>query len=531
MGWINAALAGGGSTHPCAGAGRWFPADSADLRATVAGYLMEAKAPRPKGRIEALIVPHAGYVYCGPVAAEAFKTLQGRKDIRRVIILAFSHSYPVRGISALDVEAYETPLGDIPVDRDAVRQLLKNPLFTTVRAAHATEHSDENQLPFLQVALGNEFKLVSLFVGQMKTDEFDNAAEAIRPLLDDKTVLVVSSDFTHYGEAYGFAPFHGKNVKGQMQNLDKGAVDLICKKDFKGFRSYIDSTGATICGVQPISLLLKVLPSDAKGELLRYQTSADVSGGDYSMAVGYAAVVFQESKETTPTMRSAASAKSGNGEKSGTDPAKPPAIATTPALSLEGPAQSLENLQILTPEESKTLLRLARETLQRAFQGEGAKDGAAERVNLDAFTLTDTLKKPFGAFVTLTIQGELRGCIGYIRAREALYRTVMDNALNAAFHDPRFVPLTKEEFRKVHIEISVLSPLEETQPDDVIVGRDGLILTKEGHSGVLLPQVPVEQGWTRTEFLDYLCRKAGLAKGSWREGALLQRFGAQVFGE
>lgn len=526
MGWSSLGRAADDTRHPCAGAGRWFPADPATLRETVARYLKDAKADAPPGTVAAVIVPHAGYTYCGPIAGEAFRALQRRDDVRRVILLAFSHSVAVRGISVLNVEAYETPLGPIAVDRPVVETLLKNPLFTSVPRAHATEHSDENQLPFLQVAFGPDVKIVSLFVGRVNDDDFDRAAEAIRPFLDGHTVLVASSDFTHYGEPYGFDPFHGKDVKNRMRELDRGAIDRIAALDFQGFRDYVGDTGATICGLQPISLLLKVLPAAAKGRLLRYQTSADIGGGDYSMAVGYAAIAFHEEKPTSATMKNATAAASTPSTTT---------AAAKPSLPFEGPATELQNLDLLIPDERRTLLRLARRTLEKAFETSPTRprlDEGVEPEHLGDFTLTNALRKKSGGFVTLTVGGDLRGCIGYIVGREPLYRTVMNNAVNAAFHDPRFSPVAKGELKKMHIEISVLSPLEATRAEDVVVGRDGLVISGQGRSGVLLPQVPVEQKWTRTEFLDYVCRKAGLPKTAWRDGsATLQRFGAQVFGE
>ncbi len=515
MGWFSASPAPGQARHPCAGAGRWFPANPRELRQAVADYVDDAETTPPPGRVVAVIVPHAGYLYCGPVAGEAFHLLKDRKDIRRVIILAFSHSYPVQGISVLDVEAYETPLGDVPVDRDAVKSLLARKPFTTIERAHVLEHSDENQLPFLQTVLGSDFKLVSLFVGHVSESDLDRAAAAIQPLLDPHTVLVVSSDFTHYGEAYGFAPFKESDARTGMRKLDHGAIEKICEKDHAGFRDYIQETGATICGVQPISLLLKVLPPEAEGHSLTYQTSADVMGGDYELAVGYAAIAFTVEEDTSAS----STAKAAKAE--GASAAGPSKTANP------GPATELQQLDLVTPEEQDTLLRLARTSIERAYR-ETAEE---EQLDLKGFQLTETLRKPLGAFVTLTLAGNLRGCIGYITGRKPLYQTILENARNAAFRDPRFTPLAADELPSIHIEISVLSPLEEIQPEDVVVGRDGLVLSKEGYSGVLLPQVPVEYGWTREEFLDHLCRKAGLPRGSWRNGATLQRFGAQVFGE
>jgi len=154
-------------------------------------------------------------------------------------------------------------------------------------------------------------------------------------------------------------------------------------------------------------------------------------------------------------------------------------------------------------------------------------------VDAGAYTLTPRLKELRGAFVTLTRGGELRGCIGYVTPQVPLYQAVADMAVNAAVRDPRFPPVTKDELRKLRIEISVLSPLAPCpDPQTVQVGKHGLVIQKSGRSGLLLPQVPVEWGWDRRQFLEQVCRKAGLSAGAYREpDAVLMTFTAVVFHE
>lgn len=138
-----------------------------------------------------------------------------------------------------------------------------------------------------------------------------------------------------------------------------------------------------------------------------------------------------------------------------------------------------------------------------------------------------------GAFVTIHIKGNLRGCIGYIEGVKNIPDTINDMALSSAFRDPRFRPLGREEYKNIDIEISVLSPVEKvTDINDIVVGRDGLIITKGYNRGLLLPQVPVEQGWDRDTFLTHTCYKAGLPGDSWKKsGVLIEKFSAQVFSE
>jgi AmmeMemoRadiSam system protein A len=181
---------------------------------------------------------------------------------------------------------------------------------------------------------------------------------------------------------------------------------------------------------------------------------------------------------------------------------------------------------MLADEHRKQLLSLARTTIECAF--EGRYDVPEEG------TLHETLRRPAGAFVTLrTHTGDLRGCIGSIQAREALYRAVHSSALSAAFRDPRFRPVRREELAQLLIEISVMGPIERvTVFDDVVPGRDGLIVSRGRFAGLLLPQVAAEYGWDRDTFLDQTCVKAGLSPGVWREpSTVVEKFSAEVFGE
>jgi len=178
----------------------------------------------------------------------------------------------------------------------------------------------------------------------------------------------------------------------------------------------------------------------------------------------------------------------------------------------------------LTDDEKIIILKAARQSILSAF-GEAEKP----KINYTAYPL---LKQKMGAFVTLRIDGELRGCIGYIIAIDPLFKTVCDSAQAAAFNDPRFEKLTREEFDKIKIEISVLSPFEPIESyDEIEIGKHGLLLD-EGARAVLLPQVATENNLTRDQFLTALCHKAGLYGEYWKERTLkLKVFTANVFSE
>jgi AmmeMemoRadiSam system protein A len=174
-----------------------------------------------------------------------------------------------------------------------------------------------------------------------------------------------------------------------------------------------------------------------------------------------------------------------------------------------------------SPEERRELLRIAREAVAAAL----------DQRKYEPEAVLERLFEPRGAFTTLHLDGKLRGCVGYIYPVRPLLRTVAETAASAAFHDPRFLPLTREEFPGLEIEISVLSPLQPIAAEDVEIGRHGLLVTYGSRRGLLLPQVPVEYGWDRETFLGETCHKAGLPPDAWQHGAILEGFTAEIFCE
>lgn len=467
-----------GKVHPCAGAGRWFPDGKAALAKVVDAYLDVAKPAIPEPPL-GLIVPHAGYRFSGACAGRAYAALKGRA-YDRVILIGLSHRHPLRKASVLRVDAYETPLGRVPVDLAACDALLASPVVTEQPACHRVEWSCENQLPFLQRAL-DDFRVVELLVGDLTDADRAALADVVRGLIDEKTLLVVSSDFTHFGPNYRYVPFQ-KNVRRNLKRLNAEAVHALCRADLQAWDRHLEETHDTICGRNGIGLLLKTV--EPFGDLRAARVAMDMSGemtGDWTNSVTYTSLVFWRSEEG------------------------------------------------LSAAERQTLLRLAREAVTHFLETGKAPDLAA-----DDAALTPALKARRAAFVTLKNAGRLRGCIGHIQGVEPLCRSVVRNACNAC-QDYRFRsnPITKEEAGDLAIEISVLSP---TSPvgdiNDIVIGRDGLIMERGRRRGVFLPQVPIEQGWDRLDYLINLCGKSGLPTGAWRDPqTTLYRFTAQVFRE
>jgi len=490
-------------------AGTWYPGDQKSLEREVAGFLADAEAPA--GRPLAIIAPHAGYVYSGRCAGEAHGATKGFA-YKRVVLLAPSHYAGFSGMALPDVTAFATPLGEMSLDIAAVSALAETSPFKILPAAHAREHSVEIQVPFIQVAHPDAL-LVPIVVGVVSEADIVAAAAALSKLAaDGTTLLVASSDFTHHGPRFGFV-LDGEPSK-VVPALDRGAIDLILARDWRGFLSYVDATGATICGAYPIATVVAALPQGCKGELLAYHTSAEVTG-DWEDTVSYAAIAFfGETKGAKSAIQKTAATKEPKGK----------------TVQEERAAEAG-----LSAEERQTLLLIARRTLEAHLAGSRAPDFEKE------LPLTDALRESRGAFVTLVPRAgtecerqfrNLRGCIGYVRPVKPLWETVRDNAISAATRDPRFPPMSREEAGQVRIEISAMSPLEVCEdPAAIVVGKHGLLISSGMRSGLLLPQVPGEFGWDREEFLAHTCNKAGLPSDAWKKGARIETFTAEVFGE
>jgi AmmeMemoRadiSam system protein B/AmmeMemoRadiSam system protein A len=465
----------------------WHANDPNALAKQVEGFFQRADV-QPSDDIVALISPHAGYAYSGQTAA--FGVRAAKAKYKRVIVIGPSHQVPMQDVLSVPgaVTHYQTPLGEIPLDTEFINKLLQSPLFKDISQAYRTEHSVLIQLPLLQYRLG-DFKLVPIVAGQCSPQTVQKAASILKSLVDKDTLIVASSDFTHYGPNYDYVPFN-QNIPEGLKKLDMGAYDYISKLDSASFSQYCDKTGATICGRVPIAILLAMLQSPVKAELLKYTTSGELTG-DFTNSVSYLSVAFH-----------------GDWQKQ----------TATESTKMDGS---------LTQKDKQNLLLLARRTIEFYLQNEQVP--TPEQLGI---AVTDAVKVSRAAFVTLKKNSDLRGCIGDVLPRQALYKSVIANAINAAINDWRFTPVTKDELSGIKIEISAL-----TVPQPIIsynlirLGTDGVILKKGGYSALFLPQVAPEQKWTIEETLTQLSLKAGLPADGWKKGASFEVFQAEVFGE
>jgi len=451
-------------------AGAFYPASSVVLAGQVDKYLREAKPQQIGGQIIALISPHAGYIYSGPVAAYGYKTISSRK-YDTIIIIGPSHHISFDGVSVLEKGFYQTPLGRVEIDSEFVTDLkkFKKGLIYFQPQAYEAEHSVEVQIPFLQRTL-KDFKIVTLILGShnYKTCKDLSAAlvSAIRKS-GKKVLIIASTDLSHY-YSYDDAVLKDQVTLSELLNFD---AERFTEKVSKG--------ECELCGAAPVLATLfasKELGAN-KIAVLKYANSGDTAG-DKSRVVGYGSLAIYREE--------------GN---------------------------------MLNAEQQRKLLSIARKTIE---------DYVKERKRAEFTEADPELLKEKGAFVTLRKGENLRGCIGNIIGHGPLYLTVRDMAIASSTEDPRFPPVTPNELKDIKIEISVLSePKRITNPDEIELGVHGVIIKRGFRSGVFLPQVATETGWTKEEFLSNLCaHKAGLSPDAWKDKKTeIYIFTAQVFEE
>lgn len=476
--------------RPPAVAGKFYPGDAKKLEAAVKGFLEDAVPPRGEKPI-ALFAPHAGYVYSGQIAADAYKQAVGYPyDV--VVILGTNHTVePFDGVSVFQGRGYGTPLGVAQTDRELAQALLASGSPCTYKPeAHENEHSEEVQVPFVQVAFPKA-KIVTAVVGRPDSGLAERFGKALAKALKGRNALIVaSSDLSHY-PPYGDAVESDKALLRALASMDPAAVTAtIAAQEKKGRPGLVTCA----CGEGPLLAAMAAAKAlgARRGIVVSYANSGDCIVGEYDKVVGYGAGIFT----------------AGDG---GTD---------TRALD---PKPSPQKGASLSDADRKALLSLARKTLVRYYQTDTLPLPRSE---------SPVLNRDQGAFVTLDEHGDLRGCIGYMATDTPLVLSVARMALEAALHDTRFSPVRADEVRDLELEISVLTPFAKVEgPGAIQVGRDGVVIKKGSRQAVFLPQVAPEQGWSRDEMLDHLCAKAGLATDCWKSGCDFYTFQADVFGE
>jgi AmmeMemoRadiSam system protein B/AmmeMemoRadiSam system protein A len=476
--------------RPSAVAGQFYPSDAGKLKAAVDGFLRDAPQPRVTD-VVAIVVPHAGYVFSGQIAADAYRQVAGQ-SIDTVVILGVNHTGSgANRISVFDGAGYQTPLGVAAVDRDLATAIVgagAGAVFDS--AAHASEHSIEVQVPFVQQVFPKA-KIVPIVVGVTDPGTCARFGRALGKTLTGRRVLLVaSSDLSHYPPQSDAVMTDARTLEAIASLEPDGLSAAVSRAEQAGVRNLMTCA----CGEAPIRVAMEAARALGanRGTVVSYANSGDTLPGDRDRVVGYGSVVFSRGEQGTDT-----------------------------AVLVRPPAETSGSLDVA---DKRVLLRLARDTITRYLM--------ADMLPLPRGG-SPKLLRTAGTFVTLKAHGDLRGCIGRIDGEGTLVRLVSAMAYESAFDDPRFPKLRTDELRDIEVEVSVLTPMKQVSgPEAIVVGRDGVVLRAGGRSAVFLPQVATEQGWTREQMLDQLALKAGLSERAWRnKTATFLTFQADVFSE
>ena len=466
-----------------AAAGRFYTDNPKELRATLTDFFKEAE-PRKLSNVIAIISPHAGYLFSGLVAANAFNQIDPEKEYENVFVLASSHQVAFMGGSIYNKGDYLTPLGAVPINIPLANKLIEeHAVFQFHPEADREEHSLEVQVPFLQVYLKKPFQLVPIVLGTQSAESCEKIAEALKPYFNDKNLFVISSDFAHY-PAYN-----------EANKADQATCDAIITNEPETFLKFLSdykkkrvtNLATNCCGWTSVLTLLYMTEGDPDYTYtpLFYQNSGDSKYGDKQQTVGYWAIAVSQSTKKT----------------------------------------SEQSEFKFNDAEKVTLLKIARNTVDSYI-----RHGKVPKV--DAGDFSDNLLMKTGAFVTLKKRGRLRGCIGRFTADIPLYKVIQEMAVSSSTQDYRFSRVKPDEIDQLEFEISVLSPMKKISDiSELELGKHGIYIIKGRSAGTFLPQVATETGWSKEEFLGHCAQdKAGIGWNGWKDADVFI-YEALVFSE
>jgi MEMO1 family protein len=459
-------------------AGRFYPANKETLTRDLSILFATSEKPSEKMKVRALISPHAGYVFSGKTAASAYSAIPKSTIYKNIFLIGSSHVMAFDGASVFNTGDFITPLGKTKVNTEIANKLKSSSnLFNFPVTAHEQEHSLEVQIPFIQYYFTQIPEIVPIIIGTGNKKTIKGIAEVLKPYFNDENLFVISSDFSHY------PPYK------EAYEVDKLTAEAIISKKPDNFLATLSRNSGknipdlqtSMCGWTSGLTLLYLAEDnpDLQFRKIFYCNSGDSNYGSKDGVVGYNAIVLIDKK---------------NGDQ----------------------ASKNDNSEVkFTRDEERKLFSIARNSISKMLD-------QGKRVVIDPATIPPGLKKNMGAFVTLKIGGNLRGCIGRFTSNEPLYEVVNQMAVASAFEDGRFSPLSKEEFGKTEIEISVLGPLKKINNiSEIVLGKHGIYIKKDYRSGTMLPQVATENKWTLEEFLGYTSRdKAGLGWTGWKDAEI-----------
>ena len=451
-------------------ANRFYTGDAKELSEEVDSFLAQHRGETVYNNVAALIVPHAGYYYSGNVAATAYMSMPKDKPYKRIFLLGPSHHEWLDGASVnAEADYYATPLGHVKVDHEtALRLTDSDSVFSYQPKAHDREHCLEVQLPFLQRRFGENVmpSIVPIIISTNDYQKLKRIANVLKPYFTEENLFVISSDFSHYPSYEDACEVDAKTGKA----IETGNVEQFIAVLEENSRSGKRNLATSACGELAIATLLLMMDRTYEVKHLLYQNSGDVDNQEHNRVVGYHAFAI-----------------------------------------LRGASQEF----VLSDEEKKILKEIAFTSIKDSLAG---KPVAQPILN----SQYPVLNSKCGAFVSLHKQGRLRGCIGHFGEDVPLHEIVAEMARAAAFEDPRFMPVTKDELEDIDIEISVLTPMRRIQSlDEFELHRHGIYIRRGYRSGTFLPQVADEVNWTKEEFVSHCAQdKAGIGWDGWRDAEL-----------
>lgn len=459
--------------HPVV-AGTFYPSDPTALRRELEFLFRNASRPST-GEIAALIVPHAGYVFSGEVAAAAYSLLHQDAVFDNVFLIGTSHRKTFSGVSIYPSGHFVTPLGSLPVNAEITGELMhENHFIYFDQEAEIHEHTLEVQLPFMQYRLKSGFKIIPILIGLANKSICSGLAEALRPWFTANNLFVFSSDFSHYPSS------------ADAETVDGYTIDMIIKNDAGVLQQYcreiltkdICNLSTALCGESAIMTLQYLTHNGASYQYqkLLYRNSGQAPFGEAKRVVGYWAV----------------------------------SVIRQP------------NVFLLSDLEKDLLLKLARKCIVNAILNEDTE--------IQEEQFPEKLLTAAGAFVSVYHHNKLRGCLGHIESHDPLWKLVAEMAVATAQRDYRFDPITEVELNDLEIEISILSTLRKIRDyREIILGKHGIFMRKGSSTGIFLPQVALKTNWSAEEFLGYCARdKAHIGWDGWKN-AELYTFEAIVF--
>lgn len=449
-------------------AGSYYPANKNQLIGLLDQCMAQAAPRKVKGNVLAVLVPHAGYVFSGSVAASSFNQIPKEMKFDNIFIVGSSHHTLFNGASIYNQGNYITPLGSVPVNIELANDLIKmHDCFDYFPEAHAKEHSIEVQLPFLQHHFTHDFQIVPIVIGTQDIGQCRDIARALQSYLNPGNLFVISTDFSHYPGYEDAVKVDKKTASAVLANSPGALIRALQENS----RENVPGLLTSMCGWSSVLSLLYMTEhrKDINVVHIDYKNSGDTEYGDKSRVVGYNSICFTQ------------------------DTQEPSAFH-------------------LDKNDREELLKIARKTIEEYIKHQRIPEFRSEN-------FSENLRTPAGAFVTLQKNNILRGCIGQFEPDQPLFAVVRDMSISSSTRDYRFPPVTPDELPDIHIEISVLSPMKKIDSiDEIILGKHGIYIVKGSRSGTFLPQVATQTGWDLENFLGHCAKdKAGIGWEGWKD--------------